>query len=178
MMPQKRNPDVFELARGSGARVLGDLVSMLATIKGLPSGYSKDLQDDKRALFNAYDTLMLVLPAMAGAIAELRFDRTRMRAAVTGAMMATDLADYLVRKGATFREAHGAVGRLVREAEQAEVELNELPVAQVRAAHALFGDDVMDALGIEASLAARNVDGGTGPEAVARQVEMARACLS
>jgi argininosuccinate lyase len=178
MMPQKRNPDVFELARGSGARVLGDLVSMLATIKGLPSGYSKDLQDDKRALFNAYDTLMLVLPAMAGAIAELRFDRARMRAAVTGAMMATDLADYLVRKGATFREAHGAVGRLVREAEQAEVELNELPVAQVRAAHALFGDDVMDALGIEASLAMRNVDGGTGPEAVARQVAMARERLT
>ncbi len=177
MMPQKRNPDVFELARGSGARVLGDLVSMLATIKGLPSGYSKDLQDDKRALFGAVDLLLLVLPAMAGAVAELRFDRARMRAAVTGAMMATDLADYLVRKGATFREAHGAVGRLVREAEEAGVELDELPVTQVRAAHPLFGEDVMDALGVEASLAARNVEGGTGPEAVARQVEQARAIL-
>jgi argininosuccinate lyase len=177
MMPQKRNPDVFELARGSGARVLGDLVSMLATIKGLPSGYSKDLQDDKRALFDAVDALSLVLPAMAGAVAELRFDRARMRAAVTGAMMATDLADYLVRKGATFREAHGAVGRLVREAEQAGVELDELPVAQVRAAHALFGEDVMDALGAEASLAMRNVDGGTGAEAVERQVEQARTAL-
>jgi argininosuccinate lyase len=174
MMPQKRNPDVFELARGSGARVLGDLVSLLATIKGLPSGYSKDLQDDKRSLFDAVDTLGLVLPAMAGAVAELRFDRARMRAAVTGAMMATDLADYLVRKGATFREAHGAVGRLVREAEQAGVELNALPIAQVRAAHPLFGEDVMDALGVEASLAMRNVDGGTGPEAVARQVVQAR----
>lgn len=178
MMPQKRNPDVFELARGSGARVLGDLVSLLATIKGLPSGYSKDLQDDKRALFDAVDTLGLVLPAMAGAVAELRFDRARMRAAVTGAMMATDLADYLVRKGATFREAHGAVGRLVREAEQAGVELDQLPVAQVRAAHALFGDDVMEALGAEASLAMRNVDGGTGPEAVQRQVVQARGCLT
>jgi argininosuccinate lyase len=175
MMPQKRNPDVFELARGSGARVLGDLVSLLATIKGLPSGYSKDLQDDKRALFDAVDTLGLVLPAAAGAVAELRFDRARMRAAVTGAMMATDLADYLVRRGATFREAHGAVGRLVREAEQAGVELDQLPVAQVRAAHALFGDDVMDALGAEASLAMRNVDGGTGPDAVARQLAQARA---
>ena len=174
MMPQKRNPDVFELARGSGARVLGDLVSLLATIKGLPSGYSKDLQDDKRSLFDAVDTLGLVLPAMAGAVAELRFDRARMRAAVTGAMMATDLADYLVRKGATFREAHGAVGRLVREAEQGGVELNELPIAQVRAAHALFGADVMEALAPEASLAMRNVDGGTGPEAVAKQVVQAR----
>jgi len=177
MMPQKRNPDVFELARGSGARVLGDLVSMLATIKGLPSGYSKDLQDDKRALFNAVDMLLLVLPAMAGAIAELRFNRERMRAAVTGAMMATDLADYLVRKGASFREAHGAVGRLVRESEEAAVELDQLPVTQVRAAHALFGEDVMDALSVDASLAVRNVDGGTGPEAVAKQVEQARARL-
>jgi argininosuccinate lyase len=177
MMPQKRNPDVFELARGSGARVLGDLVSLMATLKGLPSGYSKDLQDDKRALFDAVDALQLVLPAMAGAVAELRFDRARMRAAVTGAMMATDLADYLVRKGATFREAHGAVGRLVREAEQAGVELDQLPVAQVRAAHALFGEDVMDALGAEASLAMRNVDGGTGAEAVGRQVAQARAVL-
>jgi argininosuccinate lyase len=174
MMPQKRNPDVFELARGSGGRVLGDLVSMLATLKGLPSGYSKDLQDDKRALFNAVDMLLLVLPAMAGAVAELRFDRVRMRAAVTGGMMATDLADYLVRKGATFREAHGAVGRLVREAEQAGVELNELPVAQVRAAHTMFGEDVMDALAIEASLAVRNVAGGTGAEAVAEQLAQAR----
>lgn len=177
MMPQKRNPDVFELARGSGARVLGDLVSMVATLKGLPSGYSKDLQDDKRAMFNAVDMLLLVLPAMAGAVAELTFDRARMRAAVTGGMMATDLADYLVRKGASFREAHGAVGRLVREAEQAGVELDALPVTQVRAAHALFGEDVMDALGIEASLAVRNVAGGTGTEAVAQQLESARARL-
>lgn len=178
MMPQKRNPDVFELARGSGGRLLGDLVSMLATLKGLPSGYSKDLQDDKRALFNAVDMLLLVLPAMAGAIAELKFNRDRMRAAVTGAMMATDLADYLVRKGASFREAHGAVGRLVRESEEANVELNELPVSQVRAAHALFGDDVMDALSIEASLAVRNVSGGTGREAVSKQLQDANVRLT
>lgn len=177
MMPQKRNPDVFELARGSGARVLGDLVAMLATLKGLPSGYSKDLQDDKRALFNAVDMLLLVLPAMAGAVAELKFDRARMRAAVTGGMMATDLADYLVRKGASFREAHGAVGRLVREAEQAGVDIDSLPVAQVRDAHALFDEDVMEALGIEASLAVRNIEGGTGPEAVARQLDAARTRL-
>jgi argininosuccinate lyase len=178
MMPQKRNPDVFELARGSGARALGDLVSMLATIKGLPSGYSKDLQDDKRALFNAVDLLLLVLPAMAGAIAELRFDRARMRAAVSSAMMATDLADYLVKKGTTFREAHGAVGTLVREAEEAGIELDALPVERFAAAHAAFGSDARDALGVEASLAAREIDGGTGPRAVAAQVEAARASLS
>lgn len=178
MMPQKRNPDVFELARGSGARVLGDLVSLLGTIKGLPSGYSKDLQDDKRALFNAVDLLFLVLPAMAGAVSELRFDRTRMRAAVSSAMMATDLADYLVKRGATFREAHGAVGSLVRQAEEANIEMTDLPTEAFARAHALFGADARDALGAEASLAARDIDGGTGPNAVARQVEQARAILA
>lgn len=178
MMPQKRNPDVFELARGGGARVLGDLVSLLGTMKGLPSGYSKDLQDDKRALFNAVDLLMLVLPAMAGAIAELRFDRARMRAAVSSAMMATDLADYLVKKGATFREAHGAVGTLVREAEEANIELNALPTERFTAAHPLFGADAPAALGIDASLAVRNVAGGTGPDAVAQQIAAARASVS
>jgi argininosuccinate lyase len=177
MMPQKRNPDVFELARGSGARLLGDLVSLVGTIKGLPSGYSKDLQDDKRALFDAVDTLLLVLPAMAGAVSELRFDRARMRAAVSAGMMATDLADYLVRKGATFREAHGAVGSLVRAAEESGVELDALPLAQIRAAHALFGEDAQDALQAEASLAVREVDGGTGPRAVAAQIEEARISL-
>ncbi len=177
MMPQKRNPDVFELARGSGARVLGDLVSILATIKGLPSGYSKDLQDDKRALFGSVDLLLLVLPAMAGAIMELRFDKERMRAAVTGGMMATDLADYLVRKGASFREAHAAVGRLVREAEQGGVELDQLSLTQIRAAHPLLGDDAIDALQIDASLAVRNVAGGTSPSAVAGQLQQARLTL-
>lgn len=177
MMPQKRNPDVFELARGSGARVLGDLVSLLGTIKGLPSGYSKDLQDDKRALFNAVDLLHLVLPAMAGAISELRFNRDRMRAAVSSAMMATDLADYLVKKGATFREAHGAVGSLVRQAEEAGIEMTELPADSFGKAHALFGDDARDALGAEASLAARNIAGGTGPEAVKAQIAQAHAAL-
>src|SRR5206468_4668466 len=86
MMPQKRNPDALELARGSGGRLLGDLTSLLATLKGLPSGYNKDLQDDKRALFDAADTMMLVLPAVAGALAECTFDHRRMRAAVDGAM--------------------------------------------------------------------------------------------
>lgn len=178
MMPQKRNPDVFELARGSGARVMGDLVSILGTIKGLPSGYSKDLQDDKRALFNAVDLLLLVLPAMAGAIAELRFDRARMRSAVSSAMMATDLADYLVKKGATFREAHGAVGSLVRQAEEAGIELDALPADRFSAAHPLFGDDARDALGVDASLAARDIAGGTGPQAVAAQLVAARHSLA
>lgn len=177
MMPQKRNPDVFELARGSGARVLGDLVSLMATIKGLPSGYSKDLQDDKRVLFDAVDMMLLVLPAMAGAVAELRFDRARMRAAVSSAMMATDLADYLVRKGATFREAHGAVGSLIRASEETGVDLADFPAERFTEAHGLFGPDTRDALGAEASLAMREVIGGTGPKAVADQLVAAKASL-
>jgi argininosuccinate lyase len=177
MMPQKRNPDALELARGSGARMLGDLTSLLATLKGLPSGYNKDLQDDKRALFDAVDTLRLVLPATAGAVAELRFDTARMRAALASTMMATDLADYLVGKGSTFREAHASVGRLVREAEEDGVELHMLPYASFAAAHPGFDLDVFDALAARASVERREVEGGTGPVAVRAQLEAARLAL-
>jgi argininosuccinate lyase len=178
MMPQKRNPDVFEIARGSAARMLGDLTTVLVTLKGLPSGYNKDLQDDKRPLFDAVDTMMLVLPAVAGALEEIRFDAKRMRAAVSAGLMATDLADYLVDRGVSFRDAHGAVGRLVREAEQAGVELDALPLQSFAAAHATFGADVLDALKPERSLARRNLPGGTGPEALQNQLRAARDALT
>ncbi len=177
MMPQKRNPDALELARGSAARTLGDLTGLLATLKGLPSSYNKDLQDDKRALFDAVDTMLMVLPAVAGTVGELRFVPARMEGALNSAMMATDLADYLVRRGATFRESHGAVGRLVREAEEAGVELNALPASSFAAAHALFGDDAREALGARASVERREVDGGTGPIAVAAQLAAARRAI-
>lgn len=177
MMPQKRNPDVFEIARGSAARMLGDLTTVLATLKGLPSGYNKDLQDDKRPLFDGIDTMLLVVPAVAGALDEVVFDTTRMRSAVSSAMMATDLADYLVDRGVAFRDAHGAVGRLVREAESRNIELDQLPLASFSAAHSLFGADVLDALKPEHSLARRNLPGGTGPAAVRDQLEAARRAL-
>lgn len=178
MMPQKRNPDALELARGSGGRMLGDLTGMLATLKGLPSGYNKDLQEDKRALFDAVDGMVLLLPAVAGSVATLSFDADRMRRACSSAMMATDLADYLVRKRATFREAHGAVGRLVREAEEKGIELSALPFESFRAAHALFEVDVLDELDPRASLAHRNLPGGTGLDAVRAQIELARQVLT
>ena len=178
MMPQKRNPDALELARGSAARLLGDHVTLLATIKGLPSSYNKDLQDDKRALFGAVDTLLLVLPAFRGALAESRFQRDRMAAAVSSSMMATDLADYLVRRGATFREAHKAVGGLIRRMELDRCELNELPASAFREAHALFGDDVGVTLGAGYSLEQREVEGGTGPRAVRAQLDAARAAIA
>jgi len=178
MMPQKRNPDALELTRGAAARLLGDQVTLLATIKGLPSSYNKDLQDDKRALFDAVDTLLLVLPAFRGALAECTFQRDRMRRAVSSSMMATDLADYLVRRGATFREAHAAVGSLIRRMDTARCELDELPFDAFVEAHPLFERDVAEALGAAQSLEQREVEGGTGPRAVRAQLDAARAAIA
>lgn len=178
MMPQKRNPDALELARGSGARMLGDLVALLGTIKGLPSGYNKDLQEDKRSLFDAVDGMSVLLPAVAGSLGTLTFNRDRMKAAVTSSMMATDLADYLVRKRVTFREAHGAVGRLVKEAEDAGIEMTALPFASFKAACSAFEEDVMNELLPYTSLSHRDVEGGTGPTSVRLQIEAARATLT
>lgn len=177
MMPQKRNPDALEIARGSAARFLGDLTTVIATLKGLPSGYSKDLQDDKRPLFDAVDTMLLVLPAVSGSLAELTFNADRMRAALSASMMATDLADYLVQKGASFREAHGVVGALVRESEANDVELTLLPFKAFAAAHPAFGQDVFEWLSPDTSTARRDVSGGTGPAAVAEQLAAARRAL-
>ncbi|HEY9226655.1 MAG TPA: argininosuccinate lyase [Gemmatimonadaceae bacterium] len=177
MMPQKRNPDALELARGSAARVFGDLSTLLVTLKGLPSSYNKDLQDDKRVLFDAVDTLCLVLPAVAGALAECEFKPARMRAALSSTMMATDLADYLVRRGATFREAHGAVGRLVRQCEEEKLELHTLPLSAFTSAHELFAQDVFEALSAHQSVEQREVEGGTGPRAVRVQLEAAQNAL-
>ena len=177
MMPQKRNPDALELARGSGARAIGDLSTLLSTLKGLPSGYNKDLQDDKRVLFDAVDTALLVLPAVAGALQETRFNATRMRAALSSSMMATDLADYLVEKGATFREAHGAIGALIRESEREGCDLDGLPLDSFKAAHPLFGDDALDWLDPSRSVARRDVPGGTGASAVKAQLSSAREAL-
>ncbi len=178
MMPQKRNPDALELARGSGARMLGDLVALLGTIKGLPSGYNKDLQEDKRSLFDAVDGMTLLLPAVAGSLSTLSFNRERMKTAVTSSMMATDLADYLVRKRVAFREAHGAVGQLVQEAESMGIEMTELPFASFKAACPAFEEDVMQELLPHASLSHRDVEGGTGPTAVRLQIEAAKTILT
>jgi argininosuccinate lyase len=177
MMPQKRNPDALELARGSGARTIGDLTSLLVTLKGLPSGYNKDLQDDKRALFSAVDLIQLVLPAVAGTLGEITFDANRMAAALSSTMMATDLADYLVGKGASFRDAHEAVGSLIREAEGKRCELTDLPLESFRSANPLFGDDVMRALDPAESVGRRSVTGGTGPASVSAQLIAAEAAL-
>jgi argininosuccinate lyase len=178
MMPQKRNPDALEIARGSSARLLGDLTALLSLLKGLPSSYNKDLQDDKRVLFDAVDTISLVLPAFGGALAECKFQPVRMEAAVSSSMMATDLADYLVRQGATFREAHSSVGKLVKLSEERSCELADLSPKDFSSAHSLFGADIQDALSARASLSHREVPGGTGPKAVSEQLRQASAALS
>ncbi|MGQ0647406.1 MAG: argininosuccinate lyase [Gemmatimonadaceae bacterium] len=178
MMPQKRNPDALEIARGSGARFLGDLVSLLGTLQGLPSGYNKDLQDDKRSLFGAVDAMLLVLPGVAGTIAEIQWQRDRMREAVSSVMMATDLADYLVDHGVAFRDAHKSVGAIVREAEVTGRELQALPKSTYVSAHPRFGDDVFDALSPIRSVERRDVEGGTSPDAVRRQLLAARVSLA
>ncbi len=177
MMPQKRNPDALEIARGSAGHMLGDLVSLLSTLKGLPSGYNKDLQDDKRPLFDAVDTMLLVLPAVAGTLRELTFNAARMRAALSSTMMATDLADYLVEKNVPFRDAHGVVGSLVRESETTGVDMNLLPYKTFASAHPAFDHDVYEWLSPDNSAARRNVPGGTGPDSVSDQLSSARKIL-
>lgn len=178
MMPQKRNPDALELARASGARTLGNLVSMLGILKGLPSGYNKDLQDDKRALFDAVDLIDLVVPAVAGTLSEITFDQGRMQQSIASSMMATDLADYLVMKGASFREARSAVGSLIRQAESQSSELRDLTIDSFKAAHPLFAEDLYQWLEPVSSVARRNISGGTGPDAVRAQLEAAQLAIA
>ncbi|HET9948750.1 MAG TPA: argininosuccinate lyase, partial [Longimicrobiales bacterium] len=132
LMPQKRNPDVAELARGKSARLIGNLSAVLTLLKGLPTGYNRDLQEDKETLFDTVDTLLLVLPPLAGAIRTAEPRAERMAAALDDELLATDLADYLVRRGVPFRTSHEVVGRLVRLAEERGARLSELDVAELR----------------------------------------------
>ena len=177
LLPQKRNPDVFELARAKSARLLGDLVALLATLKGLPAGYSKDLQEDKSLLFDGFDTLALVLPATTGAIATMQVDRDRMRAALDASLRATDLADLLVEAGVPFRESHGLVGRLVREAERAGVPLDRVAAAVAAKIHPALGAALTQLGTWEDSVEARATSGGSSRASVEQQLEELRKTL-
>jgi argininosuccinate lyase len=174
LMPQKRNPDVFELARGKAGRLLGDLVALLTTLKGLPAGYQKDLQEDKVLLFDACDTLSVVLPAVTGALDTLTVNAERMAAALDPAMRATDLADLLVEAGVPFRESHGLVGRLVREAERAGVPLDRVPAAVAGAIHPALGGAVAQLGSWEDSVESRATAGGASRSSVQAQIEELR----
>jgi argininosuccinate lyase len=174
IMPQKRNPDPMELARGKAGRLIGNLTGLLTTLKGLPTGYNKDLQEDKEPVFDSYDTLMQILPVITAVIRTLKLNPDRMRAALDPDMLATDLADYLVHKGMPFREAHHVAGRAVRLAAEKGVRLTDLTVEDLQSLSSLFGDDALAVFDFEVSVARRSSVGGTAPDAVRIQIEAAK----
>jgi argininosuccinate lyase len=172
LLPQKRNPDVLELARAKPARLIGDLSGILALLRGLPAGYSKDLQEDKALLFDAADTILLTLPALSGAVAELEPDGERMAQSLDATMLATDLADGLVAEGVPFREAHGMVGALVRNAESSATPLPEVPPDEAGRIHKSL-PKLLGALGSwEDSIERRDTEGGSSRASVKRQLDM------
>jgi argininosuccinate lyase len=177
LMPQKKNPDVFELARAKSGVLLGSLAGLLATLKGLPSAYDKDLQEDKLPVFNAYDTLLTLLPVLAEALKTLAIHAERMRAGIEAAMMATDLADYLVQKSVPFRQAHTLGGRAVQLALENGIGLDQLSLEDFRSLDSAFAEDVYGVFDPWQSINRRAATGGTAPKAVARQLQQARDAL-
>jgi argininosuccinate lyase len=178
IMPQKRNPDSMELVRGKTGRLVGNLVRMLVVAKGIPSTYDRDLQEDKEPLFDTLDTLAMMLPIVAGVIETLQVNAGTMREAMSDAMLATDLADYLVKRGVPFREAHELVGQVVLLGEERGLPLRELDLSDYERVSPLFGPDLYTVLSFEASVEAHDVRGGTALAAVREQIERARGVLS
>lgn len=178
LMPQKKNPDALELVRGKAARVFGHHLSLLTLLKGLPLAYNKDMQEDKEAVFGAADTTRTALEVTATVLKNIRVREERTREAATrGYMNATELADYLVRRGTPFREAHEAVGRIVLRAIECGVELHELSLGEMRAFSPLIAEDVYDALSLAQTLATKAQTGGTAPARVAEALSEARRAL-
>lgn len=162
IMPQKRNPDPLELARGKAGRLIGNLTGFLATLKSLPTGYNKDLQEDKEPLFDAFDTLMVLFPSMIGIIDTLTLNPAKMREQLVEAMLATDVADYLVGKGLPFRQGHAIAGRVVRLAEEKNCALSALTLADFRSLSDLFTEDVLTIFDFDEAVKRRNLQGGAG----------------
>ena len=173
IMPQKKNPDFAELIRGKTGRVVGDLVQLLVTVKGLPLAYNKDLQEDKEGALDAARTLSMCLTVMSGMVSTWAVNADRMRACMAkGHLAATDVADYLAKRGMPFREAHAVVGHLVLAAEKRGCDIADLPFEEFQAASELFDRDIVGALDLDAVVAARTTEGGTAPSAV--EVQMGR----
>ena len=170
LMPQKKNPDVFELTRGKAGTLIGMLTGLLATLKGLPSTYDKDLQEDKAPVFTATDTLLAILPVIAGALRTITAKPERMRNAIDSFMMATDLADYLVSKGIPFRETHAIAGKAVREAGEKGIGLDEMSLEAYQALGP-FEADVYQVFDPLKSVEKRNAIGGTSPQSVKNQIQ-------
>ena len=175
IMPQKKNPDVAELARGKSGRLIGHVTSILTILKGLPFAYNRDLQEDKESVIDAIQTMALILPAMTGTIATLRFDRDRMLAsAPEGFAMATDIAEWVVKKGVPFREAHEIAGACVRRAEELYTDLNGLSDQDFASIHPSLTPDVRSVLSVQGSLESRATVNGTAPDSVRKQIEIAK----
>ncbi len=178
LMPQKKNPDSMELVRGKSGRVFGHLQALLTILKGLPLAYNKDMQEDKEAVFDSFDTVSACLRIATTVLSNLQVNLPRAEtAAATGYMNSTELADYLVRRGMPFREAHETVGRIVVRAIALGMELDQLPVAELRVFSQLIDEDVYKALSLEQTLASKSQTGGTAPERVGKALANARQSL-
>jgi argininosuccinate lyase len=179
IMPQKKNPDVAELVRGKTGRVYGDLVGLLTVMKGLPLAYNKDMQEDKEGVFDAAATVSDCLRACTGMVGTLTFNKDRMREGARGGFMAaTDLADHLAAHGVPFRDAHEIVGRLVLACERSGRTLQDLTLEELRAASPAFGDDALQSVDLDAIIARRSSEGGTGHDAVKAQLVLARDAIA
>ena len=177
LMPQKRNADPMELSRAKVGRLIGHMAGLLTTLKGLPSSYNKDLQEDKEALFDAVDTMRQLLPVVAGVIQTLHLNPDRMRAALSDELLATELADYLVRKGIPFRAAHHLVGEVVQFAGQRDLPLSEIPLERLQMLSDAFADDVSAVFDFRLAVERKAVVGGTAPQAVMAQIAAAKALI-
>src|SRR5262252_5190778 len=167
LMPQKKNPDAWELIRGKTGRITGALLSLLTTLKGLPTSYQRDLQEDKEALFAAHDQVADMIAVATGAIAGTKFREDRLRAAVADpALLATNAADYLVHRGVPFRQAHDMVGQLLREADKQTKPWTRLSMTDIQKLSPLFGDDFLEGISVEKAIARKAVAGGTAEESV------------
>jgi len=178
IMPQKKNPDIAELARGKAGRLIGDLAGLLATLKGLPLAYNRDLQEAHEPALDAIDTLETLLPAFTGMVATLTFNTERLaELAPAGFSLATDVAEWLVKKGVPFREAHEVAGACVKACEAGGKELHQLTPDELSALHPQLGAGVLEVLTVDGSLAARDGIGGTAPARVTEQLALARAAM-
>ncbi|MBX7214890.1 MAG: argininosuccinate lyase [Thermoflexales bacterium] len=178
LMPQKKNPDAMELTRGKSGRLVGNLMSVLTLLKGLPMTYDKDMQEDKEPIFDTLDTLTMTLAVVAGALRTLTVNAGRMRGALDPAMLSTDVAEYLVRRGVPFREAHHIAGRAVALADGKGESLRALTLAEWRALSPRFGADIVDLFNYARSVASRDASGGTSPRAIREQIRKARKLLA
>jgi argininosuccinate lyase len=179
IMPQKKNPDMAELARGKAGRLIGNLTAVLAMLKGLPFAYNRDLQEDKEPLFDSIDTVLLVLPAVTGMVATTEFDRAKMLAAAPmGFSLATEIADFLVRAHIPFAEAHEAAGACVALCEKNGIQLDQLSDDQFKSIHPALTADIRKVLTVEGAIASRTSVGATGPQAFAAQIKSATTNLS